>query len=202
MAPSKLIQSRHWEEMSRRGKLTFLTNLANTKWQYLLLAQHNWLTAKHKHKRRDQWIHIVLYRPQSTQRLNRQACSEVTGWETEVRGVVFPSPGEPTWLAVLTSAHMTSAPWKKKKVSASKGGGGEKDRERAGAGELQCLFTFPQITLVAHEHKFRNLNKKTLILLCCGGCDLWRVCCLTYYSAVTLINFTDNMDKKCLDVPY
>lgn len=141
---------------------------------------------------RNQWIHIV---PESSQRQNRSACSEVIGWETEVIGIVFPSPGEPAWHAVPTSARVTSAP-RKKKVSVNKRGGREKGRgatrERGG---VHCLFTFPQITLVAGRHKFRNLNEKTLILLCRGGCDLWRVCCLTYNSAVTQVNSTDNKGK-------
>lgn len=41
-------------------------------------------------------------------------------------------------------------------------GGGKK--ESVLYGEIIFLLTFLQITLVAHKHKFRNLNKKTLIL--------------------------------------
>lgn len=110
-----------------------------------------------------------------------------------MRGIVFLSPGEHSSACCpnlcshdLGSARKrTGAPTRE--VEGRRTGGDE----GAGVGgrRVHCLFTFTQITLVACRSKFRNLNKKTLILLCHGGCDLWRVCSLTYYSAV---NFTDN----------
>lgn len=42
-------------------------------------------------------------------------------------------------------------------------------KARARSGERHSLLTFPHITLLALKHRFRNINKKTLILY--RGCD-------------------------------
>lgn len=49
---------------------------------------------------------------------------------------------------------------------------------------IHSLLAFPQITLAARTHKFRNPNKKTLILFRHCDSDLL-VYCLTYYLLET-----------------
>lgn len=81
----------------------------------------------------------------------------------------------PKWsrLSSLSSPLLTWQQFLKKEKRASEKNSREVEGgEKVFLGETNSLLTFLHITLVAHKHKLRNLNWKTLILYCGCDCDL------------------------------